>query len=372
MDIFITGPGGDKHSFEISLNFTAGDLLKIYEKNTKQKYNGKLRINDEIMNCEKSLGDYDLNEEIKYVPFLELKGKDLPPFQKTDSYQNEILIQHDMSMKEAIMLTLNTSSTIVSKFNLFDEFDDASVLKMMNSNRFYEIGGESWEFYQANMEDTKYHEELMNKYNCMCVKHINHNFIPTITENKKLKIEHFQGHIDRDMICERMKKHGVICAGSFVIANIVDNIKFQDIDFFSYSLDFLRWMLKELHYKIESTHNIDCEQGSKFTSYKIGLFHNICTINFIHMQKDDEDLGDLYGREEDQEKLMQDCSSRFDISCCCSYWDGDKIYYHPNTLNRIAYYKDSDNFNEIKRYDLNYRLDKYKERGFNIYQIMID
>lgn len=206
-------------------------------------------------------------------------------------------------------------------------------------------------------------------------------YVPDIKEEINILDNSRPGYITSDFV-DHMIKYGAVIAGGFSIVLAVDGIdNYQDIDVFSKSLDFLRWFINENKEDIE---NITIRRFNGYTtSYGVYMNKTDCYLNYLHVSTNlqfyrkvttkkgivysDIDTGyeseekrpsemypqDLSPQEGDAEDVMSFLSKTFDISCCCTYFDGKYIYV--NKMTR-----------EMKAVGIGYffRKKKYTGKGF--------
>lgn len=211
-------------------------------------------------------------------------------------------------------------------------------------------------------------------------------FYPNSKEELNLfnDIDFFPSFFSKDF-SEKLKFYQCVISGGFAIALVTRNFKslgFSDIDVFSKSLDFLRWFINE-HRNLISTIKIKYFKGY-MTTYNV-YFKNThgLYLNFIHMKTDlseyrivkskkhgisfsniDVDYKDkpfpesmlpedIRPQKGDQEEIMDILTKTFDISCCCTYYDGTHVHYNEETKKMNA-----------DGIGLYYRKSKYIGKGF--------
>jgi len=217
---------------------------------------------------------------------------------------------------------------------------------------------------------TKIDQQPLNTYS-----ELKHSFIPDTTASNDALIEYASTYaygvfscITTEDFTAAMIQYGAVISGGFVTCaikkytdvNPIHDYKHctQDVDIFSYSLDLLRWIIRNVeNCKVRVKHlegYCDC--------YRVYLNHRYY-INYIHVRKYEleeynaigEYSQDIPGCSEDQPDLIKQISRMFDLDICCVTFDGDRIHYNHSLLT----WKASGN-TDHKRYQ------KYKNRGFNM------
>ena len=199
-------------------------------------------------------------------------------------------------------------------------------------------------------------------------KSVEDSIVPTFERISLINIDLLDKEFNNKLI-----EFGCVIGGGFMLEHLCKLYSQpEDLDIFSFSLDFLRWFINRHKENIKS---IDmCYFRGQMHSYKVVLTDGNFkfTINFIHVMNDLSVYGgikiqgvtgimenamvssvllkyskaedappeffpqDIRPKEGDQERLRDHLSKTFDLSCCCIFYDGVRTWYNEDTKARKA------------------------------------
>lgn len=349
-------------NIELNPDYTIKDVLKEYERVNNIKYEGGLLINNLFADKDKLISDYDLDLPIKYVDFLNLPGSQFPnapsDYVTNHGYNgNKIYVPNNLTVGEIMMRIKRFSCNIDLEFPIFSD------LPLEEKYLAYETICES-----RQSKNSELPEILCGKYKEIDRDRIANyyygNSDDTILNSDKFYYDTKEpafidlSFTELDIKAEDMKRYKILLSGSTAVKYLLkDKIKqcnrsSIDIDIFSESLDFLRYVLSEYY---DQYNKIEYLAGKTLDSYKINLKSGYI-LNFIHTGIDSPPKDLSVAETSSIENLINYSSKTFDLSCCCVFWDGESIYYNQETKKMNCYYVDFNTSSE--------RLTKYRSRGF--------
>ena len=155
-----------------------------------------------------------------------------------------------------------------------------------------------------------------------------------------------------ELIDDALISTGSVIAGSYVLSRIIGGFEVNDIDIFSYSLDFLRIFLKTALEK-KLCPKIEYNRHDRLDSYKISF--NEKFLNFVHIgDQSPEDVS--ISSDDNRSKTIKFILEDFDIMACATCYDGEKIYMNRLTLEKKSHIR----LTNVSRYE------KYLSRGFEL------
>ena len=168
-------------------------------------------------------------------------------------------------------------------------------------------------------------------------------------------------------IVELLNETGAIMAGSYPLSKFHTNIEPEDIDIFSFTLEFLRKFLEYFFEKEESRprHRMIFRRVNEIESYKFILYDGedeIFKLNFVHFAINPdlthpEDI--KLDAEENRSKTLRRISENFDNTVCMTSYDGKSFHFNDLAINGGVVYG---------RNLFQHRIEKYTERGYTLIQ----
>ena len=171
-------------------------------------------------------------------------------------------------------------------------------------------------------------------------------------------------------IIELLKETGAVMAGSYPLSKFHKNIEPDDIDVFSFTLDFFRLFL-EYFFENESLtsgeihHKLFFRRVNEVNSFKFSLYNGdeeYFKLNFIHFAENpkDEFPQDIkLLTEENRTKTLQRIEQNFDNTVCMTSYDGEFFHFNWDAIFGKKVYG---------RNLFQHRIEKYTERGYTLIQ----
>jgi hypothetical protein len=172
---------------------------------------------------------------------------------------------------------------------------------------------------------------------------------------------------------DALSRHSAIIGGSFSLSMLIGT-EWNDIDVFSYNLDFISWFIGQYH---ESIVRVTNTYTNKYLSSIVVVTRGF-TLNYVHISRftesdiqkftktvqnghdyhlitDTKCRRDDKPKPKDQRSIMTQLTKDFDWSCCCTFYDGDTLFYNSETKKSNADFS-----------GMLYRSQKYSNREINI------